>query len=134
MRKLILLFAAGFVAMLCVAVSAQYGGWAIPEGAKDEKNPLTVTPAVVAQGKALFTKNCQRCHGPEGKGDGPQADVDTPPADLSDNFRAALNADGVMFYRISGGHPPQMPAFKAILKPDEIWQVVAYAKTLRKPE
>jgi mono/diheme cytochrome c family protein len=134
MRKLMLLFAAGFVAMLCVAVSAQYGGWSIPEGAKDEKSPLTASPDVLAKGKALFTKNCQRCHGPEGKGDGPQADSDNPPADLSDDFRAGINPDGVMFYRISGGHPPQMPAFQAILSKDEIWQVVAYSKTLRKPQ
>ena len=54
-------------------------------------------------------------------------------ADLTDSFRADLNPDGVRFHRIANGKPPVMPAFKSQLTPEEIWTVVAYAKSLRKP-
>ena len=59
--------------------------------------------------------NCQKCHGPEGKGDGPDSDPRMPAADLTDGFRAELNPDGVLYYRIFNGKPPVMPAFKSSL-------------------
>ena len=134
MRKLTWLLAGVLVVMFGIGLSAQYAGWAIPPGGKDEKSPLTASPDVLAKGKDIFTKNCQRCHGSEGKGDGPESDPKDPAADLSDEFRAALNPDGIMFYRVLNGHtPPTMPAFKDKLSTDEIWTVVAYAKSLRKP-
>ena len=133
MRKCTLLLIGAFVIALCAAISAQYGGWSIPATAKDEKSPLTSSADVLAKGKDLFTTNCQRCHGPRGTGDGPESDPKDPAADLTDEFRAPLNPDGVMFYRVLNGHPPSMPAFKDALSKDEIWTVVAYAKSLRKP-
>jgi hypothetical protein len=51
--------------------------------------------------------------------------------DLTDAFRADLNPDGVMFHRVANGKPPTMPAFKSQLTAQEIWTVVAYAKSLR---
>jgi mono/diheme cytochrome c family protein len=130
---LTLLLIGAFVIALCTAISAQYNGWSIPPTAKDEKSPLSSSADVLAKGKDLFTKNCQRCHGAQGKGDGPESDPKEPAADLSDEFRAPLNPDGVMFYRVLNGHPPTMPAFKDTLSKDEIWTVVEYAKSLRKP-
>jgi mono/diheme cytochrome c family protein len=132
MQKLLSLFTVVFLAALCVALSAQ-SGWTIPATAKDEQSPVTATPAVLAKGKAIYAKNCQRCHGVEGKGDGPNSKPDSPAADLSDDYRTSLNPDGVMYYRIFGGHPPEMPAFEKILSKDDIWAVVMYAKSLRKP-
>jgi mono/diheme cytochrome c family protein len=38
-----------------------------------------------------------------------------------------------MFHRVANGKPPMMPAFKSQLSTQEIWTVVAYAKSLRKP-
>lgn len=133
MRNLTVLLMSAFVIALCTAISAQYSGWSIPATAKDEKSPLTSSADVLAKGKDLFTKNCQRCHGAQGKGDGPESDPKEPAADLSDEFRAPLNPDGVMFYRVLNGHPTSMPAFKDTLSKDEIWTVVEYAKSLRKP-
>ena len=133
MRKFTLLLIGAFVISLCTAISAQYSGWSIPATAKDEKSPLTAAPDVLAKGKELFTKNCQRCHGPQGKGDGPESDPKDPAADLSDDFRTSLNPDGVLFYRVLNGHLPSMPAFKDTMSKDEIWTVVEYAKSLRKP-
>ena len=124
----------------CVGLSfslsafAQWGsGWEIPAGADKEVSPVKPSADVLKRGKTIFDARCARCHGAEGKGDGKESDPSNPAADLTDSFRADLNPDGVMFHRIANGKPPVMPAFKSQLTPEEIWTVVAYAKSLRKP-
>src|SRR5262249_8942905 len=108
-------------------------GWTIPAGAAQEPNPLTVSPDILAKGKTLFGKKCERCHGKEGKGNGPDADTDEPPDDLTDATRASRNPDGVMFYKVwNGRKSPKMPAFKTELSKEEVWTVITYAKSLRK--
>jgi mono/diheme cytochrome c family protein len=124
-------FAPAIAVMLGTGLAAQYAGWTIPDGGKDEKSPLKSAPALVAKGKGLFTSNCQKCHGPLGKGDGP--DSNGAAADLTDEFRFELNPEGVVYYKIWNGHPPEMPAFKSKLTKDEAWTLVEYVKSLRKP-
>ena len=119
--------------LLAAALSAQYAGWTIPAGGKEEQSPLKATADVVKKGQSVFQANCQKCHGPLGKGDGPDSDPKSPAADLTDDFRTELNPDGILYYKVSNGHPPDMPAFKSKLSKDQIWTVVAYIKTLRKP-
>ena len=80
------------------------------------------------RGKPKFMTICAACHGPEGKGNGPDSDH---AADLTDEFRTDLNPEGVLFYKIWNGKEP-MPAFKKILKKRDIWAAVQYAKSLRK--
>ena len=117
---------------LTAAVGAQWGaGWTIPAGAEKEVSPVKASAAVLKEGKSIFDARCARCHGPAGKGDGKESDPQSPAADLTDAFRADLNPDGVMFHRVANGKPPAMPAFKSQLTPQEIWTVVAYAKSLR---
>lgn len=109
-------------------------GWTIPAGAAQEPNPIEATPEVLAKGKSLFHSNCEKCHGKEGKGDGPDADPDEPPDDLTDASRAPKNPDGVMFYKVwNGRKSPKMKAFKTELSKEEVWTVIQYAKSLRKP-
>jgi copper transport protein len=124
-------FAPAIAVMLGTGLAAQYAGWTIPDGGKDEKSPLKSSPALVAKGKGLFATNCQKCHGPLGKGDGP--DSNGAAADLTDEFRFELNPEGVVYYKIWNGHPPEMPAFKSKLTKDEAWTLVEYVKSLRKP-
>jgi mono/diheme cytochrome c family protein len=121
-----------FVMSLGVSVAAQYQGWTIPAGGKDEKSPLKSQADAMKKGKSLFASNCVKCHGPEGKGDGPDSDPKEPAADLTDEFRADLNPDGVLYYKIWNGHPPQMPAFKSKLTKEDTWALVEYVKSLRK--
>ncbi len=117
------------------APGSRQGGWTIPDGAAAEKSPITVTPQTLVAGRALFQKNCQRCHGPKGIGDGPDADPDyMDDMDLTNPKRAERNPDGVVFYRVSNGRQkPKMPAFKDELSKEQIWTIVAYVQTLRKP-
>src|ERR1700720_4383133 len=110
--------------------AANAAGWQIPASAAEEKNPLTPTSSVLKKGREIFVGNCQMCHGPAGKGDGPYGDPKKPPADLT----AAENSEGVLFYKVWNGHKdPMMPAFKTILTKDKVWPVVTYVKTLHKP-
>jgi mono/diheme cytochrome c family protein len=134
MRKMTLLSVFVFALSLSFAASAQYAGWTIPDGGKEEKSPLKSSPDVVKKGKGLFASNCQKCHGPLGKGDGPDSSKDEPAADLTDEFRYELNPEGVLYYKIMNGHPPAMPAFKSKLTKNDAWTLVEYVKSLRKPQ
>jgi mono/diheme cytochrome c family protein len=109
------------------------GGWTIPPTAQDEKNPLADDANAMATGKEVFEKKCKRCHGPGGKGDGPDADPDQQEdMDLTVARRAARNPDGVVFYKVwNGRQKPKMPAQKNDLSKEQVWAVVKYVQTLR---
>ena len=123
---------------VAVRAQAQQGrgsgsGWTLPAGAKDEKNPLTVNEAVIAAGRKLFLSKCQRCHGAQGKGDGPDADkTHLHHMNLTLAANAAANPDGVVFHKIwNGRSSPKMPRFSDELTKDQAWALVAYVQTLR---
>ena len=132
---------AGLVLVGSLAVSAgqaappkaRPGGWTLPPTADEEKNPFAGDEKAVAAGKVLYEKTCKKCHGPGGKGDGPDADPDSmQDMDLTNPKRAARNADGIVFYKIwNGRSKPKMPAQKDELTKDQVWQIVSYAQTLR---
>ena len=124
------MFAAALMMSLGVGVSAQYAGWTIPDTAKTEKSPVKVAADAAKKGKSTFASNCAKCHGPEGKGDGPDSDH---AADLTDEFRTELNPEGVLYYKVWNGHAQDMPAFKSKLTKDDTWNLVEYLKVLRTP-
>lgn len=88
------------------------------------------TPAdALERGETLFAKNCARCHGESGNGDGPNA------AQLSDvavftnqAFMAQLSAEDMAAAMSNGSG--DMPAFGDKLSQDDIWAVTAYLRTL----
>jgi mono/diheme cytochrome c family protein len=130
-----LLFAIAAIACLAPGPAAQRaapGGWQLPADADTTVNPLPATEKVLARGREVYQSKCRRCHGPLGKGDGPEADPDRRPGDLSDPARAGRNPDGIIFYKVwNGRRSPDMPAFKSELERDDVWAVVHYAKQLR---
>jgi mono/diheme cytochrome c family protein len=114
------------------ATQTSDGGWQIPDGAETERNPVVVDAAVLAKGQGLYRSKCQRCHGVNGKGNGPDADPNHAPSDLTDARRALRNPDGVMFYKIwNGRSKPKMPAMKADIARHDVWTIIHYLKTLR---
>ena len=115
---------------LAVGASAQYQGWTIPDSAVAEKSPVKSAADAAKKGKSLFASNCTKCHGPEGKGNGPDSDH---AADLTDEFRTELNPEGVLYYKVWNGHQQDMPAFKSKLTKDDTWALVEYLKVLRTP-
>jgi mono/diheme cytochrome c family protein len=97
-------------------------------------NPLVEDGAAVEAGKLLYAANCASCHGPEAMGDGPAANSLNPkPKPLATEMKSLQ--DDYLYWRISegGAFPPftsAMPAWKTILTEDEIWQVIAFLRTL----
>jgi DMSO reductase family type II enzyme heme b subunit len=94
--------------------------------------------ADVAAGKAIYAARCEACHGAEGKGDGPGAEVMIPrPRDFTigafkvrttESGEAPTDAD--LTKVIGDGMPgTTMPAWRGILSDAQIQQVVAYLKT-----
>ncbi len=123
------------LAVVTADAAAQYQGWLIPPGGRDERSPVTSARSAATKGKALFAANCARCHGPEGKGNGTDSDH---AADLTDDLRSSINPEGVLFYKVWNGHAVQlrvqiddMPAFKDTLTRDDVWALVEHLKVLR---
>ena len=107
-------------------------GWVIPERAAVESNPEPLNVAALARGQRLYKSKCQRCHGADGAGHGPEADPNHPAGDLTNHRAAARNPDGVMFYKIWNGRAkPKMPAMKTDITPADVWTLIHYVKTLR---
>lgn len=96
-------------------------------------NPLPADTAAEA-GKQLYAANCASCHGPQGMGDGPAATSLNPqPRPLAVEMKALK--DDYLYWRIAEGgafapFASAMPSWKSILSEEEIWQVIAFMRTL----
>lgn len=81
-------------------------------------------------GKEIYKAYCAMCHGSKGKGDGPAAAGLTPrPANLSDSTRMARLSDDSLTRVVTTGRKA-MPAFGAILKLEELGEVLSHVKCL----
>ncbi len=100
-------------------VPAEYAG---------KTNPYDVNMA--SQGEKLFQTNCAMCHGPQGHGDGPAGQsLEPKPKNLAVLQKSV--GDDYLFWRISEGKPgTSMVAWEGILEEDQIWQVIAFIRTL----
>ncbi len=135
MRKLAKLRLGGGLLVLSLVLAAWAAArgakdWSAPEEAKKLKNPLPATEASLAAGKALYVEHCAQCHGEQGKGDGPEAEMyDVKPVDFTDANMMSEMTDGEIFWKISEGRKP-MPTFKKQLTEEQRWQLVNYMRTL----
>ena len=90
-------------------------------------------------GKAVYEKICAMCHGPTGKGDGPTAAVLNPkPRNHTDGQYMNVLKDDYLFKIIkdggaSVGKAQLMPAWGSQIKDPDIWNVIAYIRTLAVP-
>jgi mono/diheme cytochrome c family protein len=92
-------------------------------------------------GKELFTKlECYKCHGEQGRGDGPAAATLTDnsnqpihPYDFESGSRFKCGASNTDLYKIfmTGLDGTPMPSFADTLKPNEAWDLVHYLRTLQ---
>jgi len=80
-------------------------------------------------GREIYVNTCIRCHGIDGKG-ALGIKLVPPPADLTSS--AVQNRlDGTLFRRIHEGKPnTAMGAWKYSFSDEEIWDVLAYVRTL----
>jgi mono/diheme cytochrome c family protein len=104
--------------------------------------PVTIDS--IAHGKALFTKlECWKCHGPQGKGDGPSAatltdskDQPIRPYDFSagrDDSRFKCGSTNEDIYKIfmTGVDGTPMPSFADTIQPNDAWDLVHFLRTLQ---
>ena len=101
-------------------VPTQYAGLSDPFGADAAR-----------AGAEVFKTNCEVCHGTQGHGDGPAGQaLDPKPRNLAELQTTA--SDGFLFWRIQEGKPgTAMVAWKGILTDEQIWQVIAFIRTLK---
>jgi len=100
------------------------------------KNPVKATPESIAAGKKLYDTQCVTCHGATGKGDGKMAASipDPKPSDLTDAEWKHGSTDGEIFTVIKdGAKGTGMRGYGARMKPDDMWNVVNYLRTLAQP-
>jgi mono/diheme cytochrome c family protein len=100
-----------------------------------------VTADRIKAGEAVFRKlECWKCHGVEGRGNGPSADTlqddqnrPIKPFDFHDETRFKCGTTDKDLYRIfmTGLDGTPMPSFADNVKPDEAWDLVFYLRTLQ---
>ena len=87
-------------------------------------------------GNAVHKKMCFRCHGEEGKGDGPASKLlKVKPADWTDAARMSQYSNEELFQLIklggkAAGKSKLMPAFNSKLEDHQITDVVAFIQSL----
>lgn len=86
----------------------------------------------IAEGAALYSRNCASCHGKTGLGDGEAGRSLTPsPALLAYLIQRPVAADEYLLWSISEGGKPfgtAMPAYKEKLNREQIWKIITYMR------
>lgn len=116
---------------------------------KNEKagDPIPVPPepaltvASIKHGQELFQKlECWKCHGQEGRGDGPSAssltdsnDQPIRPYNFTSDNRSKCGRTNRDLYKIfmTGVDGTPMPSFADVVKPEEAWDLVHFLRTLQ---
>jgi mono/diheme cytochrome c family protein len=122
------------LALVPIAAQPRAEGWSAPPEARARPNPVPASTAALAKGKALYQRHCLKCHGREGRGDGPAARYGAEPASDLTVAELPLN-EGEVFWKISTGRRsgPEvlMPAFsKDIPQEEDRWKLVHFVRRL----
>jgi cytochrome c oxidase cbb3-type subunit 3 len=90
-------------------------------------DPLINDPVALQDGRRLFNwYNCSGCHGGHGGGGmGPS---------LRDQVWLYGSKDGQIFQSIAQGRSKGMPAWGTKIPAEQIWELVAYIKSMRTPQ
>ena len=130
-RKFLITALVGFSVVCFAFMPDGKKPWNVPAASASKANPQKGAESI-SNGKALYAKHCQSCHGKTGMGDGTKAsELKTEPGDFSKaTFQS--QSDGSVFYKISEGRD-DMPSFKKKMpEANDIWDVVNFVRTLKK--
>lgn len=85
--------------------------------------------ADLSRGEKIYKLTCEKCHGKEGKGDGPKAqELEKKPADYTQAGFFTKRPEAELREMIVIGNAP-MPSFELKLSPEDIDNVLAFIKT-----
>jgi len=84
--------------------------------------------AMAQSGKATYLRLCQYCHGFDGKA---LENIDFQATNLTElsEWKHGTDSESI-FNSIKNGAGEDMPAFKSKMSDDEIWQVVAFIRSI----
>jgi cytochrome c553 len=86
--------------------------WAVPSDLRERKNPMPLTPQVLAEARAHFADHCAVCHGNDGKGTGGLGTSMYPKTPDMTLAATQQLSDGELFSIIENGvRLTGMPAF-----------------------
>jgi mono/diheme cytochrome c family protein len=95
----------------------------------------------IKHGQELFQKlECWKCHGQEGRGDGPSASTLTDSNDqpirpynfaAGSRFKCGVSNSDLYKIFLTGVDGTPMPSFGDVVKPEEAWDLVHYLRTLQ---
>lgn len=100
-----------------------------------------LTTESIKHGAELFQKlECWKCHGQEGRGDGPSASTLTDSNDqpirpynfaVGSRFKCGTTNQDLYKIFMTGVDGTPMPSFADVIKPDEAWDLVHFLRTLQ---
>jgi len=99
--------------------------------AKELKNPLPKTPAVISQGQAVYLQSCAICHGTDGRGHAALGQAMYPPAMDLTSPHVQQWKDAELFWIIQNGvRLTGMPAWNRSISADDTWKLVIFIQHL----
>src|ERR1700726_3319912 len=100
-----------------------------------------LTADSIKHGQELFQKlECWKCHGPEGRGDGPSASTLTDSNDqpirpynfaVGSRFKCGVSNQDLYKIFMTGLDGTPMPSFADVVKPEDAWDLVHFLRTLQ---
>lgn len=94
------------------------------------KNPVPLNEKTMAEGKVLYDRYCQHCHGASGAGDGKVAAMYKGVPNYASDAYKNMN-EGHIFHVITHGRARMWPHGSQI-NPEERWKIVHYVQKLQK--
>ncbi|MCF6190460.1 MAG: cytochrome c [Cocleimonas sp.] len=103
--------------------------WMSPAGEAEKPNSIKADAASIERGKKHYATLCAACHGAAAMGDGVAgASLDPKPTNLK--AMSGGHPDGDFAWKIANGRGA-MPAWKSVLKENQIWDLVNFIQDLK---
>jgi cytochrome c oxidase cbb3-type subunit 2 len=100
--------------------------------------PPLQTPELIARGREIYQKaECFKCHGTEGRGDGPSAEgmkdswgYPIMPTDLTRPSKRGSSPEAIYRTLVTGLDGTPMPSYEGALSNEEFWALSHYVASL----